>query len=377
MSAPDRPTPSAGYLARVFASLEGNVRSLPHLTAAAEQVASRMVAGGKLWLAGDKGFILEGLVRAGGTTAAKRLAKPTDLASGDTVLLGSLTGAGASDVSLLAAAAEQGALAVFFAPCNLPGSHVFIDACTAPASDPAQVPTVSPALTASLWSFTGELVAALTRQGKMPPMYQSVLVAGGRERNQERAKLQWEPLSIAPVRPGLLGRTYLARLANDLRELGATQLDEFAAAGRLAAAARRAGRTAWYGSLGHLPPELPGQVGDPGVLTPIPTGATPEKLPTVLKPGDVVLYVGYYEPYGPWVETVHQCGAKIVTVVSGTPERRAEDMGADISIRGCWAYGDALVEVPGYDVRILPPSGVIQSAAYWMLVAETAAALKG
>ena len=51
-------------------------------------------------------------------------------------------------------------------------------------------------------------------------------------------------------------------------------------------------------------------------------------------------------------------------------------MGADINISGCWPYGDALVQVPGYDVSILPPSGVIQSAAYWMLVAEILAAAR-
>jgi hypothetical protein len=174
----------------------------------------------------------------------------------------------------------------------------------------------------------------------------------------------------------VLGRTYLARVANSLRSLRATQLDKFAAAGQLAAQTIRAGHTVWYGSLGHLPPELPGQRGDPGLIKPLTIGATPEKLGTVVKPGDLILYVGYYEPYGPWVETAHQCGAKIVTVLSGTPERRAEDMGADINLSGCWEFGDAAVEAPGYDIKILPPSGVVQSAAYFMLVAEVAAAAK-
>ena len=48
-------------------------------------------------------------------------------------------------------------------------------------------------------------------------------------------------------------------------------------------------------------------------------------------------------------------------------------MGADLNLSGCWPFGDALVDVPGYDISILPPSGVVQAAAYWMLVAETAA----
>ena len=152
-------------------------------------------------------------------------------------------------------------------------------------------------------------------------------------------------------------------------------MDKFDQAGQLAAEALRAGHTAWYGALGHLPPELPGQTGDPGVLTPLKMN-TPDKLGDVVKPGDVILYVGYYQPSGPWVEQAHALGAKIVTVVSGTPETPAEDMGADININGCWPYGDALITIPGYDIKVLPPSGVIQSAAHWMLVAATEAARK-
>ena len=37
-----------------------------------------------------------------------------------------------------------------------------------------------------LWSFTAELIAALTRRGIMPCVYQSVLVPGARNRNKER-----------------------------------------------------------------------------------------------------------------------------------------------------------------------------------------------
>ena len=75
---------------------------------------------------------------------------------------------------------------------------------------------------------------------------------------------------------------------------------------------------------------------------------------------------------------MHEAGAKIVTVVSGTPERSAEEMGADISISGCWPFGDALIGFypPATDITMLPPSGVIQSAAFWMLLGETRAAMR-
>ncbi len=363
------------YAAQIQDSLQALVPLLPTYAAAADAFASRMAEGGTVWLAGDRGFVLEGLNRAGGLMACKWLKKPEDLKAGDMVLYGVTGTPQPADRELLDAAGRAGVHWLAFIPnAPLPGPRNILQVPAPPADNPQRLPTVSPVLAASLWTFTAELVSALTRRGKMPPMYQSVLVPGGRERNAEHLKLKWEPQAPPPLPPLVLGRTYLARLTNCWRTLRATQLEKFAAAGKLAAEAIRAGHTAWYGSLGHLPPELPGQTGDPGVLKPLKMN-TPDKLADFVKPGDVILYVGYYEPYGPWVERAHELGAKIVTDVSGTPERRAEDMGAEININGCWPFGDALIEIPGYDTQVLPPSGVIQSAAYWLLVAATAEAL--
>lgn len=44
----------------------------------------------------------------------------------------------------------------------------------------------------------------------------------------------------------------------------------------------------------------------------------------------------------------------------------------DVFIDPFWRFGDAVVEIPGYDVKIIPPSGVIQSMIYWMLSGEAA-----
>jgi len=366
---------AGGYAGQIQHSLQALVPLLPAYSGAAEAFATRMSEGGTVWLAGDRGFVLEGLNRAGGLMACKWLKKPADLKPGDLMLYGLVRAAQPEDRDLLSAAVKAGVLCLAFSPQPevLAGVR-FLPVPAPPADDPQRLPTISPVAAAALWTFTAELVSALTRLGKMPPMYQSVLVPGGRERNAAHLKLKWEPQAPPAIPRLVLGRTYLARLTNCWRTLQATQLDKFAAAGDLAAEAIRAGHTAWYGSLGHLPPELPGQTGDPGVLKPLKMN-TPDKLGDFVQPGDVILYVGYYEPYGPWVEKAHALGAKIVTVVSGTPERRAEDMGAEINIRGCWPFGDALLDVPGYEVKVLPPSGVIQAAAYWMLVAETAKAL--
>ena len=40
----------------------------------------------------------------------------------------------------------------------------------------------------------------------------------------------------------------------------------------------------------------------------------------------------------------------------------------------CPSDGDAVVEVPGYDVRVIPTSGVLQTAIYWAIAGGMAGA---
>lgn len=330
------------------------------------------MAGGKLWLAGDRGFVQEGLHRAGGTMAAQSLPSPDRIAAGDVVLIGAVPACAAQVREVLGACTTAGALSVVFGP-ELPaeGCSAFFDTEPQEAAI-GGLPLTHPAITVGLWAFTGELVAALTRLGKMPPMYQSVLVPGGRERNTPHLQRQWDD-AVPPIRAGILGRTYLVRIANALRSLVSCEGATLTRVGTLAAQTLKAGRSVWCEPVGHLPPEVAGAAGDPGLFKQLRLGTHPEKLPEMVKTGDLLLYIGYYEPFGPWVTIAHDAGLTVVTAVSGTPQMAARDTGADIAIDPQWAFGDALVEVPGYDIGILPPSGALQMTLYWMLVAETAA----
>ena len=362
----------ADYAADIQAGLKLLVARLPETTQAATLVAPSLVAGGRLWLAGDSGFVSEALGRAGGLMPLNALARPDDLGKGDVVLLGALGTPTEQDEAVFGKACEVGAPVVVFGPTEAEKWGCLW--LPLPERAAEALPTVTPLLVAEMWTFTGELVGALTRLGKMPPMWQSVLVPGGRERNEPHLKVQWEPGEPPVVAPGVLGRTYLARIANCLRSFTRTQAEGVREAAQLAAAAKRAGHTAWFACLGHLPPELPKQPGEPGVFKPL--TLAPEKLADEVKPGDLILYFGYYEPLGPWVESAHAAGAKIVTIVSGTPERRAEEMGADLNLDGCWPFGDSVVQVPSYDIKVLPASGFMQAVQYFMLNEALAEALQ-
>ncbi len=397
-----RSGPAQEYLDRLLASNAAAVQDLDDYICFPDVAADLLVRdpdgpGPALWLAGDKGFVTEGYNRAGGLMTARRLASSDEVAHGDVVLLGSLYGDDAETTELLRELLGREALVVLFAPRRpnlvmapqpglmsllpersqdvLANGYLFFDVHADPPVG-HKLPTVSPALAQSLWAFTGELVTAMMRKaGRMPPIFLSVHVPNGRERNNARRGLRWDPQMAGPLPPGLAARRYLARLANCMRKLRATQTALFAQAGRSAAETLRRGNTVWLASIGHLPPSQPQQVPEDELPFKILPGVQPDRVPELVQPGDLVLYIGYYEPFGPWVEQVHEAGAKIVTVVSGTPQRSAAAMGADINICGCWPWGDTLVEFlpPRTDVTMLPPSGVIQSAVFWMLLAETRA----
>lgn len=374
------PTPAREYLDRLLAANVAAVDGLEHYVRCAESAAVALCVnpdaedGPSLWLAGDEGFVLEGYNRAGGLMIAKRLKSPDEIAPGDVVLIGSLYGDDRETASLVEACAGGGALTILFAPrpASVEAQHLFIDV-HAEAPDANALPTASPANAQALWTFTGELVNAMMRRsGRTPPLFVSVLVPDGRERNNARKGMRWDPQNADPMPPGLAGRRYLARMANIMRRLRATQMDEFARVGEISAETLARSGTVWLSVLGHMLPAQAEQVPEDEMpFTPLP-GREPDRVPELVKPGDLVLYIGYYEPMGPWVRAVHDAGGSIVTVVSGTPECPALLMGADVNICGCWPYGDALLALSPLEtgLSMLPPSGVIQSAAFWMTLAE-------
>lgn len=348
---------SAPYAQRALDHVQRLTKLVPQMTPVAETVAGFLAKDGRFWLAGDPGFVSEAGGRAGGFMMAKPLPKPEDLKAGDVLLIGAPRELTEAERALYQKAADAGACAVELTP----------EAASLSLDPKAPAPTTVPAMVAALWAISGEIVAALTRQGKMPCMYQSVLVPGGREHNAPRQGKAWEETTPAPVPAGKLGTAYLEALTACLRQFQETQGDQLREAAALAVAAQKAGHTAWFACLGHLPPYLPKYPWDPAAL-PFLNMNTPEKLTEQVKAGDVILYIGYYEPYGNWVEAAHAAGAKIVTIVSGTPERKATEMGADLNLDGCWPFGDSVGEVPGYDIKILPASGFMQACQYYMLL---------
>ena len=377
---PSTPSPAQAYAQRALALLARAQADTGRLLAPAETAAERLAAAGRLWLAGSHpGFVAEGHYRAGGLIGAQRLKSPEELREGDVVLCGTLDPANEADLTLARAAGEAGACCVAFAPeaADSPLATE-ADACftaAAPIPREGELPTASVGMMADLWAFTGELVAALTRRARVPAMFQSVGTPGGRERNEPLLGSMFHPgVTVPPIPPGELSATYLSRVTRRLREMADDEEPRFAEAGLLAAQALADGRTIYAVPFGHCLPHEMRLPGDPGYCEVLPGQPSAELLREKLREGDVVLYVGYYFLQPEVRDIAQERGAHVVSLVCGTPDSAAAEQGAAINIDTHWPFGDTSIDLPGYDVAILPPSGVIMASAYWMLMAELQAA---
>lgn len=234
------------------------------------------------------------------------------------------------------------------------------------------IPTDRAAAIAALWTWTGEFVGACTRLGRMPVMWQSLSVPGSEKRAAKYKRLKFHNNTPAPMRPGLLGRSYLTELSSGVQAVHARERSSIAALVRQIAEAKAAGKTFYVCGAGHATRHRPDSITDPRIFT-----FLAESTPGVLfQPGDLLLCNGYDAHWldaqlGPISRQCRKLGGKVawsLTTYGGQPVPGVER--GETVIDQHWELGDAIVTVPSYDIRILPSSGVIAEAVLWMVTAE-------
>ena len=373
------------YLAVLLAGVEGLRPRLPVISEAADQVAGHLAAGGRLLLASARpDFTSEGFVRSGGLMLAEEWRPHTRLAPDDTVILGWSGAPPDQELELLRDLRASGALIVGIGPAawaeadSQLGTDLFLEsslplpeAVTAPFGGESY-PLISLQNLVVLWTFTGEIVAALTRVGRMPAMYQSVLVAGARDRNARFAGSRFHQTHQVPtIPPGQVGGDYLDAIGAILRALIEEEARAIERVGAACAQVLNDGRVIHAGMISHFPVHQHGAPGDPLYMRRL--GALDGESPSVaelereLQSGDLFFFLGYYRRPTQAYRAARRAGARIVEVITG--DGADDPPQPDHVIRPKWPFGDAVTRVPGYDVEILPSSGIVQAAVYWAVVA--------
>ena len=341
------------YLLRLESTLTQTRSNLATLTQSAERAAHEFVAGGGLWIAGRQAdFMAEACGRAGGLMAVAPLGQrvPTNH---DVILYAVPGSLSPEDLNLIGQWREKGATVVEFNSADGLYRNYF------------PIDTVANVL--ELWTWTGEFVAACTRLGKMPVLYQSYGLAGGPERGKKyQGKRFHDDVSIKPIPGGVLGREYLGEIQRMLGKLGETQMPKILEAAR------------WWGQAtsatifvtGHI---FPRHAQDPrtlplGRFAVVPAWEDNELLDAG-RPPRFVLYLGYQFAPRKLVEQAKALGVKLVysAVQPAQPPEPARNV---LYIDPAWPLADGCVTVPGYDVPILPASGVVQAAIYWTMASS-------
>ncbi len=382
------------YLEALLAGVGGLRERLPAVSAAGEQVAARLDAGGRLWLASVRpDFTSEGYTRSGGLMLAEEWTPETALSPGDAVILGWSGAPPERELELHRHLRSTGALVAAIGPAGwagadpLPGD-LFLEspvpwpgAATAPFGG-QDYPLTSLQNLLLLWALTGETVAALTRSGRMPAMYQSVLVPGARERNARFAGSPFHETHEVPAIPaGRLGGDYLDRIGAILRALIEEEAEAIEAVGAVCAEVLDAGGCIHAGLISHFPMYQLGAPGDPPYMRLLARlqGESPRvvELEEKLRSGDLFFFLGYYRRPVDAYAAARRAGARIVEVITGDGTDDPPSLSPDHVIRPKWPFGDAVTPVPGYDIEILPSSGIVQAAVYWAVVASIRQARAG
>jgi hypothetical protein len=341
------------YFSRLQNTIAQTRSNLAALTQSAERAANEFVSGGNLWAAGRQAdFIGEACGRAGGLMAIAALGQKVPTRH-DIVLYAAPGQLEAGDLAKLKQWRENGATDITFcSPAGLFENHFPLD-------------TVANVV--ELWTWTGEFVAACTRLGKMPVLYQSYGLPGGPERGKKyQGKRFHDDFLIKPISAGVLGRKYLDQIERMLTKISATQRP------KLLQAAQWWGQAAAATTLvtGHM---FPRHAQDPRAPALCRFAAAPawenKALLEARQAPRFVLYLGYQFAPQKLLEQAQALGIKLV-YCDVQPAQPPEPAANILYLDPAWPLADGCVQVPGYDVPILPASGVIQAAIYWTLAAE-------
>jgi uncharacterized phosphosugar-binding protein len=396
---PEPSTPATDYVDFVLRQCDAIAGQLPAITAAAETVAARYAAGGAFVIPWNGHSLEQELVgRAGGMMGLgshwKQERSEAEQAM-DIAFLGWDRAPGKDDAAALRQLKERGVYFMGFGPRPLPELAEHVERCdvffdtglvddrvvTLPGGGKAgRANHLVNALNG--WVFVGELVGAFTRQGHMPPMFQSIFVPEAKAWNDRYlGRMQFhDDMTVAPQASGVVGRAYLDQMRSHVRRFKRTQLPAVREAADLIAREVVASNTTYLLSMGHMPCTYAGRYEDARWMKHFDLYAvTPSLVETVrqlVPDGALVLRLGYFGEGAAVRDLFAQKQFRVIMVSDESPVPGQElPANSLVAMSMGMAFGDACVSLEGYPVAILPPSGIMQIVAYEAVNTEVLARL--
>jgi len=373
--------------------LDGADEKVDRLVPAAELAAERLMNGGTLYVAGNPGFVDEFDYRAGGFPFTV-IWSDQRLRSNDVLLVGCYRpneekNTRYAELSFLIRGYGRrfgNCMSVHLASHRWPQIGRFapmvndrawgdrlhlIDTDTPRCTSWAALSLGQMATTALAWAFSGEVIAAATRKGKMLATYASDWEPHGREWDASvKGKHVHPKYTVAPIEPGVIGKRYLRICREQIARFAATQPAQVRLGGRRMAECMRRGGVVWIVTNGHI--HTRGSV-VPAQLTRMllfGRGYDWWYFSRRMPRGDLLMWMGYLRYPRRQIDAALARGAEavVVSVDAGPANERVTQ------VRGCWRDFDTVIDLEGYPIRVLPSSGVVQTPQWYALMAETLAA---
>ncbi len=345
-------------LDRVAKTLEFARADISAMVPVAENAARLLADGGGLYAAGQPSLVSEITGRAGGLMMIKPLAA-TAPAPGDVVLFTPEPG-----VDVPEALRNTKAMVVLF---GAPVKDHDWPAFSNHAGETHVSPTLANAIPA--WMFTGELTAALTRLGKMPVVYETIGAYGGYARMAQYKSGEiafHDDRNVPPCAAGVIANSYVDLVAGMLRRIEKEDRVGLDRAGAWVREARKDSKQLFMYSMGHLVPYEVGKT-DIGKLFHAAGWNAGFRVPhpeDSYHDGDVAVLIGYQHPADMLLRRARPAGTRVVYVSVYADRDFTKDEGV-IWIDPMWNWSDGCVPLEGYDVPLLPASGVVNGAIAW------------
>jgi len=397
---PRASTPATDYVNFALRQCTRVEANLPAITAVAEQVARRHLNGGAFVIPWNSQSLQQEIVgRAGGMINMGREWKTdrTDAEkANDIAIVGWDRAPGKNELAALQKLKARGVFIIGFGSKDMPELAEHVKLCDAffdtglPDDRVVTLPNGEKAGRATHllnamngWVFIAELVGALTRQGKMPPMYQSNSVPGSQDWNARfLGKLQFhDDLQVAAQPAGQLGQAYLDQLRYHLRRFKRLELPAARQAADLIAQEVAAQKPVYVLGMGHMPAYYIGRYEDARWMKYI--DAHPfvakqvENVKNNVPEGALAVRLGYFGEDQIGRNLFAEKKLRLIMLSDENPTPGMElPASLLLSIDMGMAFGDACVSLEGYPVAIFPPSGVVQTVAYEAINTEVLARLK-
>jgi len=361
------------YLQRAQNLVARHRRNVGRLQAPAERVAEALLAGHALDLGGsDMGWISEGIGRSGGLMVTGHHSPGASAQAGDVQWLSYYPRTYDLQLKKAAGLEEEKLLVLGFGPRaanGVPGFQHWIDSLT-PWNADENFALLGNLL--SLWTLTGEVAAATARRGKTLVFWQSLFYPTLHPEFQGRNDPfrghtfheKGEP-QMKPMRPGVVARAYLDSIAGMFHDIQTHELDKIVSVGK-EMRGRSASHPATLMIVSHM---MHNEVWGEGQWFREYKGDN-EHLPAALGSDGYLIYLGYYDGVPPetW-DAVRRAKARAAWIVVPLAGQNLNfEQYGDVMINQHYEPGDAAVAAPGYDIRILPPSGIAQLFVYELLM---------